>query len=177
MMLKTNPVFLLLSFMLVACSNTNLDTTRNRCSSPENLTDSDLVGAWESGLSDRNDTIVLNADGTYKQFIHVKNISFDEEFAGRWWIEKTPNDVSYLHLEGMHLCVYWDGLDCDLSGGEEYDWYDFCEETWRKMPDEGVFLILPSPEGFEATTYKIRLFSLQKSTEDVTVYDYQIIKP
>ena len=175
MFLKTRLTALFLSiFLLVSCSSVTSSTTRtDKCHPPENFNTNDLIGTWESGLSTRHDTIVFKEDGTYSQTTYVESASFDGQTNGQWWVENTPGGIPYLHVEGMSLCVYWEGVDCNSSREDDDIWYDFCEEKWRETSGEGIFLILPPPQGFEETMYKIRLFSLQKSTEGVSVYDYQ----
>lgn len=162
-------------FFLSSCAITQARNNDTQCQSPENFEVSDILGTWETGLPERKDTLIINADGTYKQIIHVESISFDyESDLEHWSIEKSSDNLHYLHLENMRLCIYWNGFECDRTSKEDIGWYDFCKDEWITTPHNiGTFIILETPEGFEETTFKFRLFSLQKSTFGTTVYDYK----
>lgn len=175
---KNNFTLLLLFLFLTSCIITSPIDKENGCHPPKTFIRTDIIGIWESGLPERKDTLIINEDVTYKQIIHIENISYDyESELKNWWIEESSDGIPYLHLDGMRLCVYWSGIDCELIGGNEYEWYDFCQEKWLQMPDSGIFVILGTPDGFENSTYKLGLFALQKSTEDVIVYEYKTMEP
>lgn len=173
-MIKKSVVYLVLAclFFLNSCIPFENGIDENtKCTPPKNFTGHGLVGTWESGSSNRKDTLIINGDGTYKQIIYVENPSFNYESASlNWYIEQSVNEVQYLHLQGMRLCVYWSGVSCGTVGGGDQDWYDFCKEEWVETPDEGVMIIMGPPRGFEHIEDQIRLFALQKGTETTNIY-------
>lgn len=93
--------------------------------------------------------IIIKENGLYKQIIHIQNPAFD--YKGDWlpWrINYTENSVPYLFLEGMRMCVYYNEIDCKQIGGDEQNWYDFCQDKWIQTPNEGVLMVLAVPNQF-----------------------------
>lgn len=165
---------LLVSFIILACvSSCNVfDENREQtCNPPEEVHEMDLIGTWTTGLSERNDTLILYDDGTYKQIIHVENPLYDyESQLNNWWIEVSTEGITYLHLEGMQLCVYWSKYACGETYEEGVRFFDYCKNEWVTMLDTGILLVLGPPEGFDHPSDQMRLVSLQKSTHRVTAY-------
>lgn len=167
-------LILLFSLSLHACDNVDQKNEPDPCVAPTNLSEKDIAGTWKTGISERNDTLVFREDGTYKQIIHVENPSFDYESDWLpWTIRVSESDIAYLHLEGLRLCVYWEGVGCLTSGGGKDDWYDFCKKEWVQMPNEGILVVLGPPKGIKLPGPGISLFALQRSTESTTVYEIQ----
>ena len=164
--------YLLVSLVLflVACS-ANQNDKFDACLPPSNFTEEDLIGTWKTGTADINDTLIIKGDGTYKQIIHSETPAFDYESDWQpWRLEYAESGLPYLHLEGMRLCVYWEQIDCKLPSGNVYEWYDFCQEKWIKMIDEGILIVVgPDEIIFQSD---VRLFSLKIRTEGVTVYRF-----
>jgi hypothetical protein len=59
-----------------------------------------LVGRWEAGVPNKSDTIIIRADGKYKQMKHmgVPIVKYESEWQP-WWVEYSETGVLYLHLE------------------------------------------------------------------------------
>jgi hypothetical protein len=128
---------------------------------PEDFLSSNLVGTWMAGRSDWSDTLIIKADGTYKQRLHlVSNTrNFDYESTWQMWqLEPQPNGIPYLHLTGYRVCAFWPDISCDQVGGGEGYWTDFCQEARTKvpgggvtqgkgvqMPGEGILLVMGAP--------------------------------
>lgn len=163
-----------LSTFLYAC-NLSQSQDKKHCQKPENFSEANLVGIWEAGWARRNDTIIISSDGLYKQKLQVEEDEFKYESDWqRWWINY-QNGIPYLHLEGMRMCVYWSGVECDQVGGGDFWWYDFCQEKSVKIPNEGVLIVLGFPEEIAKMQIGFNLFAFQVHTEETTVY--QLRKP
>jgi hypothetical protein len=175
--MKRERIFLLflLAFLFTSCNYLNQNNQTDSCPlPPSSFTSKDLIGTWKAGIPESNDTLIIKEDGTYKQIIHVDTPLFDYESDWLPW-SKTVSDqgIPYLHLEGMRLCVYWVGVDCQLSGGGQDSWYDFCKKEWVQIPGEGILLVLGPPKDIKLQPPEISLFALQRSTEGTSVYNLQ----
>ena len=141
---------------------------------PAGFSTADLIGTWTVRHLDESDTLVIRANGTYKQTIHLTNPSFDYESAWLpWRIEYAEGGPPYLHMFGIRLCAYGDReiVRCDQTGGGDASpWYDFCRKTGLPMVGEGLLLIIGPPDGSSQTPGDVALFSLQKG-EDVWAYE------
>jgi hypothetical protein len=168
-------LLLLLAFFFTSCSNLNQNKSSDSCPlPPSSFTEKDLIGTWKSGIPERNDTLIIKEDGTYKQIIHVETPVFDYESDWlRWSMSVSDKGIPYLHLEGMRLCVYWEGIDCQITGGGQDRWYDFCKKEWVQIPGEGVLLVLGPPKDVKLQPPGISLFALQRSTEGTRGYELQ----
>jgi len=71
----------------------------------------------------------------------------------------------------MRLCVYGGQISCNQPKGNVYEWYDFCQEIWIKMVDEGILIIVVGSDEIVSQS-DIRLSSLQIRTEGVTGYRF-----
>jgi hypothetical protein len=164
------PIFIL----IVSCGNSSQQNKSSECSlPPEGFSRAALIGSWRAGLEFHSDTLFIRDDGTYKQIIHSDNPPFEYESEWQaWWLDYSENGLPYLHLKGMLLCVYWIGIDCSDTGNEEYQWFDYCKKEWINMSGEGILIVRAAPEGFSRPPRGIWLSALQKSTEDVTGYEF-----
>lgn len=125
-----------------------LDQSKSECLLPsEDFSEEDLIGTWVAGWADRNDTLIIQKDGTYKQVIHIAYLEIDYESDWQSWrIEYPNNGPPYLHLEGMRLCAAEpESISCDNSG-DPGPWYDFCHDKSIQMNNEGILIILGIPE-------------------------------
>lgn len=158
-MRKLKKLILTITFLFIfltsACS-----PNRNGCTlPPEDFERTDLVGTWVAGWSERNDTLILRENGTYKQIVHINHhnipdVGYESDWLP-WHLEYAENGIPYLHLEGMRLCGYVpDLIDCEQVGGGEEDWdafnqnywHDFCRDEFILMPDGGILMVLGVPE-------------------------------
>ena len=112
---------------------------------PAGFSTADLVGTWYdvSGSAGDEDTLIIRADGTYRQMTQVDSQAFNYKSDWLpWRLELGPNGLPYLHLIGMRLCAY--GGDCGTVGGGSGRndlWYDACQKKWVAMPGEGVLIV------------------------------------
>ena len=114
---------------------------------PESFSESDLIGTWKAGSGDTTDTLVIQADGTYKQFILITSIDVNYESDWQhWWLENSDKGIPYVHLEGLRLCaVHSNPTNCDHAGSGEVVWNDFCRNKGIIMTDESLLIVLGSP--------------------------------
>ena len=128
---------------------------------PEDFTTTDLVGTWMAGRPDWSDTVIIRANGTYKQTLHLRSNSLTYDYESSWqpWrLESKPNGIPYLHLTGYRVCAYWPDIGCDRVGGGEGYWTDFCQGAGTtvpgggvlqgkgvQMPGEGILLVMGAP--------------------------------
>lgn len=179
-------LFFLVSMALIAftigCSPTNEEDIGCR-QPPQEFTESDLAGTWvKKHLDLRSDTLIIKADGTYKQIIHLEAYSVDYESDWLpWWIEYFDDGIPYLHMEGLRLCAHVPDLrGCDQAGGGEKDWdtfnegewYDSCRDKWLIQKDEGILRVLGATyDGW--TNDGIELAALTVSPLDSWIYRLQ----
>jgi hypothetical protein len=169
------PIFILL--IMLFSSGCDLLPRKNKkgcLPPPANFEVSDLYGTWSSSIDSYSDTIIIREDGTYQQHIWIAEpyYEFESEWLP-WWLEY-KDEVYYLHLTGMRMCVYWLGMDCDQLGSGDAYWMNYCrDDEWMQTPGEGVLILLGTPDQFEQPPLGFNLVGLQKSTIGVTVYRFQ----
>ncbi len=128
---------------------------------PKDFSSSTLVGTWVAGRPDWSDTLIIKADGTYKQILHLVSNTRNYDYESTWqsWrLEPQPNGIPYLHLTGYRVCAYWPDISCDQVGGGEDYWDDFCfggvtevpgggviQGRGVQMPGEGILLVMGVP--------------------------------
>jgi len=68
---------------------------------PEGFSSASLVGTWGGTIESAWDsTIVISADGRYKQIMNIKRTGFKYESDWLpWHLEYSQQGVAYLHLE------------------------------------------------------------------------------
>jgi len=119
-----------------------------QCAPPsEGFTETDLVGTWIAGTPDQRDTLIIKADGTYKQTIHIEFSELPptnyESSWQTWWLEYEDISVPVLHLEGYRLCGYNAGISCDIAGGSGRH---MCQIEYKDIPGEGVLYVMGESE-------------------------------
>jgi hypothetical protein len=159
--------------LFIACSicvyGFYLESKPKGCTPPSNFSRSDLIGTWRYEINGVSDTITIRDDGRYKQIIHIQTPAFNFESDWQpWKVDYKNKNIPYLHLEGMRLCVYWEGMDCTQPGGGDFKWLDYCTNEWINMPNQGIMIVLSSVH----SPRKMQLVSLQKSSEGITVYEF-----
>ncbi len=118
-----------------------------RCIPPgDSFTEADLTGTWTAERLGQSDTLIIKADGTYKQIIHVefpqKLPIYYEGGWQPWHLEYSKDNIPYLHLIGMRFCGMNPGISCEQSDGGGYD---FCQDKYVPMNGEGILLVLGTP--------------------------------
>jgi hypothetical protein len=112
---------------------------------PEGFSEAELVGTWMAGWSDHSDTLIIRADGTYKQIVHVEFVDrspIDYESGWQSWrLEYSEDNIGYLHLDGFRFCGMNPDIPCEKRIG---DGYDFCRDETIIMDNEGILLVLAS---------------------------------
>jgi hypothetical protein len=166
-------LMLFLAYSLSACNTLDQSSKTNTCPlPPAGFTKAELIGTWASG---NEDTLILRANSTYKQIMHVPTTPrFDYESDWLpWSITYSEDGMPYLHLRGMRLCKYWDGVDCQQIGGGKESWYDYCKKEWVQMPDEGILIVVGPPKGLKLPPPGFHLAPLTRSTDGTTSYEFQ----
>ena len=162
-----------LAYCLSDCSVLDQNSEANTCPPPPvGFTAADLVGTWASGNEDK---LILRADGTYKQIMHVSThppFNYESDWLP-WSMTYSKDGMPYLHLKDMRLCVYWDVIDCQQVGGGKTVWYDFCEKEAVQMPGEGILMVIGPPKGLKLPPSDVSLFPLQGYTEGTISYEFQ----
>ncbi len=184
-------IAILLSVLLSACL---WEEPRGCTHPPKGFSESDLIGTWEGDVeSPRDSTIIIRADGQYKQVMHIKRTGFDYESDWKpWRVTYSADGLPYLHLQGMLMCAYWSTMDCStgqtgltpLHIGDtkdpftgEYYWYDGCQEDWVNTPGEAVFMVLGVQARFDQPPRGIDLTPFTKSADGTTGPYYELRVP
>ena len=135
---------------------------------PDSFQESDIVGTWRAGWSEFNDTLIIKSNGFYKQIIIDQSTSFSYESEWkRWWLEYGEGGTPYLHLDGMHLCVYIASSDCQSEGGGDKNWYDSCAERIVQMPGKGILAIVGASKGANQPPRGILLNGFQLDPDSI----------
>lgn len=119
-----------------------------QCAPPrQGFTKEDLLGTWIAGTPDQRDTLIIKADGTYKQIIHIEYatkppVDYESDWQA-WWLEYGNISIPVLHLEGYRLCGYNAGISCDIPGGSRLH---MCQIDYKDIPDEGVLYVMGESE-------------------------------
>jgi len=128
---------------------------------PETFTEADLIGTWVASyfLHDK-DTLIIRANGTYKQIYNDPDSGLQYESDWQeWWIEHRPSGFLRLHLEGMRRCDDITSLCLMESGGlTQDDWgVDECENETIRMAGEVVLIVTGVPERYRDVPRRIEL--------------------
>ncbi len=145
---------------------------------PDGFSSASLVGTWGGTIDTAWDsTIIISADGRYKQIMSIKRTGFKYESDWLpWHLEYSQQGVAYLHLKSMMLCgAYYYDVECTEKNaitGFGTNWYDACQQKWDYIYDEGVFQVYPG-----STPQKTRLIPFTKSSEGSTGPWYTLREP
>lgn len=112
---------------------------------PGDFSEEDLEGTWIANGPGRSDSLIIRADGTYKQIVH-RGTAFDSPIQYEsdwqpWYLVHSEESISYLHLEGMRFCGMNTGISCSVRDGGGYD---YCRDESIKMLNEGILIVLAS---------------------------------
>jgi len=129
---------------------------------PEAFQETDLVGAWQASYGAAKDTLLVMADGTYKQLYTRDSDGYAFESSwNRWWLERRASGGLYMHFGGMRRCDETDELCSRIEGGGgDLSWWDFCEDRLVMMPNEVILMITGAPEGEETAPKGIWLWHM-----------------
>ncbi|NMC34696.1 MAG: hypothetical protein GYA36_19915 [Veillonellaceae bacterium] len=174
-MKRQNFITILISLvpLLIACAICSYryyeEVRPKGCTPPSNFIESALIGTWKYEVEGVSDTLIFRDDGNYKQIINIgmPKVYYESEWQP-WNVEYNTSNVPFIHLDGMRLCVYWEGIDCQQIGGGDIQWFNYCDEEWVKIPNEGILIALHSNHSSRG----IELVALQKRSEGVTVYSF-----
>lgn len=174
---------ILIPIITYSCGSTSKDEDYRCPPPPEGFSEMDLVGTWEAisyvvpedSDTIKSDTIIIRADGKYKQIIHMVApvLNYESEWQ-RWWLEYSEIGVVYLHLEGMNLCAAEPGLSsCANVSRESGGWIDFCRNETTFFNNEGVLIVPGSSDisGNSIQSGELVLFS--QSSTYVWKYEYR----
>jgi len=145
-------LILLLNLFLIACINQVEDDKRydQLCLDlPETFSPDDLLGTWVASYSLNDiDTIIINADGTYKQIYDDPDADlFYESDWADWTIEFRESGYARLHLKGMKRAGEDASVFERVDGGvdsELYTFIDYCENEVVEMPNEIILIVTGS---------------------------------
>jgi hypothetical protein len=124
-----------------------------QCDPPEGFSKGDLLGTWIAGSPDQSDTLIIKADGTYKQIVHIEfaskpPVDYESDWQA-WWLEYDEVvTIPSLHLEGYRLCGYNAGVSCDIPGGSGSH---MCQVDYKDIPGEGVLYVMRGWSEFTLT--------------------------
>jgi hypothetical protein len=98
---------------------------------PKEWQDSSLVGSWQTSYGRATDEIFIQADGTFKQiYKDGKTGYYFETPWNHWWVERLPNEITRIHLEGGRYFLggvkfaELDGMSQSLNNPGSYSFYD-----------------------------------------------------
>jgi len=139
-------------FLLSSCTPAIVSRIKTaeaaRCSPPiGNFSEANWVGTWMAGTPDQVDTLIVRADGTYKQIVHIEfpnrsPIDYESDWQP-WHLEYSNNKIPYLHLIGMRFCGMNVAIPCDVHNGAGYD---FCQDEYLPMNGEGILIVLATSD-------------------------------
>jgi hypothetical protein len=105
----------ILSFLLVS-PFTFLGCSSGFRNPPSNFKEANLIGTWQATYgAERIDTLIIKADGTYKQIYHEPDGYTYESPWYNWHVERSRNGGIYVKLERMRY--YPLGRELGESGG------------------------------------------------------------
>jgi hypothetical protein len=157
------------------------DTNSNRVCRPlpEGFSETDLVGTWIARSIDIIDTLIIQADGTYKQSIHIEYKSLDYESDWQpWRFEYRENGTGYLHMDQLRTCASNPDTSCDWVNDGNTPWADVCEGQWIKpYPPAGEIILVAYGHPFldpnEKLSYPFSLTLFQGFESGGWSYNYQ----
>jgi len=164
---------LALNFFLIACMNQAEDIQRRDqlcLELPESFSTDDLIGTWIASYSlNDTDTIIINADGTYKQIYDDPDSSlFYESDWANWTIEFRESGYARLHLKGMRRAGEVASVFERVGGGVDPELYtsiDYCENEVVEMPEEIILIVTGASED---NTHGIALRQVRLAGSDWT---------
>lgn len=181
-----------LAFLLLTACNTE---GSSGCDRPpkEGFSEADLVGTWSAMGSQGDNTIIIREDGRYKQIMSVKRTGFSYESDWHpWRVTYSEQGLTYLHLEGLLMCAYWDQMDCSTGQtgikpftpddtkdpyGDAAYWYDGCQKKWVDTPGEAVLIVFGVLRASIIPPRGIELVPLTKNPDGLSGPTFQLREP
>jgi len=118
-------------------------------SPPATFEDEDLVGTWRAHYDNSVDTLILKADGTFKQIYEDR---YDADYVyetlwNQWRVERYPDGRVRVYLRGARF--YEEGTRVAEEYGYFRDWrfYDQVAEEVVTMPDTLVLNVRVDSSG------------------------------
>jgi hypothetical protein len=124
---------------------------------PEDFSEKDLFGTWLATSIDISDTLVIRADHTYKQIIHIGYESLDYESDWQLWrFEHRANGTGYLHMEGLRVCAASQETSCDWINDGKRPYSDACEGQYMEpYPAAGEIILVVTGNQFPLWSNKV----------------------
>lgn len=126
----------LLWLVIVACATPSCGSPYSN--PPSTLAKSELVGVWETNyLGSGSDTLVLRADGTFKQVYVQRKYKFETQW-NEWSLERLSDGRARIRLRGArYYCRGTDIAERDgmepVDPGEPYSFWDPIAEELVQM--------------------------------------------
>lgn len=141
---------------LSACVPSPAEPTEEwRCAPlPDTFQEDDLVGTWRAKYLNRTDTLIVRADGTYRQEYRGSVFEYSGPWE-KWYLEQRPSGGLYMHLEGMRYCLGTNSI-CQLpgGGGGSFMYRDPCEGRLITDMFGEVILVVQGSAGLEVVGVK-----------------------
>jgi len=120
--------------MVITLSTAEISKSENPSAT---LQESDLVGTWEADYGHYLgvDTLILRADGTFKQIYKNQRENYVYETPwNKWWLERFPDGRVRMHLKGARY--YHDGIPlAEIHESEPWPYSDpfvTRDKDWRE---------------------------------------------
>lgn len=115
--------------------------------SPASVSATDLVGTWQAEYAAGRaiDTVVIRADGTYRQVYADTSGYTYEGLWQEWRVETRPGGCVYLHMECMRYFVAGVEKANDITKGMAARLLEPCEDRIIETGGELVLTVVSSP--------------------------------
>lgn len=150
-----------------------------RCKPPiGGFSEANLVGTWVAGVPNHSDTLIMRADGKFKQTIHIEfRRSPPIDYEGDWqpWhLEYSRDKIPYLHLSGYAFCGMNDAIPCEKRDGGGHD---FCQDKYVAMNGEGILVVIEGWQLRPGTSERQYNYSLFYPLGSENSYAYNLREP
>jgi hypothetical protein len=159
------------------------DKTNTGCTPlPNKFSKEDLIGTWtaKSLVLGITDILYIQADGRYKQTIHISGPPKDINYEGdwqRWWFEPRSNGTGYLHLEGLRECAANPEDSCEWVNDGSIPQADVCESKWMEPDPVGESVLVvrgyPFPDSNEKVSRPFMLTLFRGFESSPWSYDFE----
>jgi hypothetical protein len=150
-----------------------------RCRPPiGGFSEANLVGTWAKGVPDQKDTLIIGADKTYKQIVHIEftklpMIDYESDWQP-WHLEYSKDNIPYLHLTGYAFCGMNPSIPCERRDGGGYD---FCQDKYVPMNGEGILVVIEGWQLRPGTSERQYNYSLFYPLGSENSYAYNLREP
>ena len=150
---------------------------------PKGFSEKDLIGTWHAGSPSypkSSDTLIIRADGTYKQIIELEfhSVKYESDWQS-WRFERRPNGTGYLHMEGLRECAANPEDSCEWVNDGSIPQADVCESKWMEPNPMGESVLVVYGYPFVDPNRKVsHPFSLTLFRGfESSAWDYNFEKP